>query len=94
MNEEQTIQAKKLIAQQLPDLEKWNKLHQSVEARASKAAGTKPTFPDVSRHELGIYHNELKNKLMELLSTPYTTDLYLLLLPFLIEIKETGSKDS
>ena len=94
MNDQQRDQAQRLLAQQLPDVKKLQQLHKSVIATYTMAAGDKPAMPDVSTKELDEYHEELRSKVDELLRTPYATALYMFLLPVLIEIKETGSKDT
>jgi len=82
-------QAQRLIAQQLPDLHKLIQLLTFAEHIRDGKAEKALLKPNASASELDEYHSELKSKLDELLSTAYATELYLLILPTLIEIKQT-----
>ena len=84
-----TKKAQALIAQQLPDLDKLQKLLSFCEQVRDRSLHKIAPEPNATKRELIQYHEELKSKLDELLSTAYTTELYLLLLPILIEIKQT-----
>jgi len=84
-----TKKAQALIAQQLPDLDKLQKLLNFSEQVRDRSLHKTAPKPNATKRELIQYHEELKSKLDELLSTAYTTELYLLLLPTLIEIKKS-----
>jgi len=87
-----TKKARTLIAQKLPNLDKLQKLLVFSEHVRGRSLHKTAPEPNATTRELIQYHEELKNKLNELLSTAYITELYLLLLPTLIEIKR--SEDS
>jgi len=91
INAEIDVRARKLIAQQLPDLEKLQQLWTSVECIAANTAGDEAKQPTVSAKQLNEYHQELAAKIHELLHTPYCTELYLVILPALIAAKSVES---
>ena len=80
-------QAIELIAQQLPPLEQLKALFASADCLIAKDEGRSVAYPSCTGHELDSYQKELWDKISELSTTPYSTELNLLLLPVLIEIK-------
>jgi len=81
--------SKMMIAQQLPDLSKLQKLHAAADA-GNQAGAQKKVVPrtGASKDELNKYLRELKESIEELHASPYASELYLLILPLLIEIKK------
>lgn len=83
-----TKTAQAIIAQQLPNVDKLQQLLLAAQCVRDSAENRPITLPSVSSITLDEYHQELKSQLAELLSTPYATELYLLILPTLIKIKQ------
>ena len=83
-----TERAEELIAQQLPPLETLEKLFESVAYTRDISDKKTVTLPTTGAVELNECHLELRAKIDELLTTKYSTSLYLLLLPLLIAVKK------
>ena len=86
-----TKRIEELVAQQLPSLKHLEQLFISVTAAKHTSEGKQPKLADVSTHKLDEYHTELRGKLDELMSTPYATELMLIILPVLIRVKKDHS---
>ena len=91
MDEEQKIdiRIKELIGQQLPDLEKLVILHDYVQSVRDTTLKKEVAAKAPDYKKLDSLFQELKAKLNELLETPYSVELLLLILPILIEAKKT-----
>jgi len=86
---QRSVLSQMMIAQQLPDLSKLQKLRAAVTASNHTDTTKKETAETgASKDELNEYLRELKESIEELHSTPYASELYLLILPILIEIKK------